>query len=65
VDPYTDYHHAAAIYRTARAQGKTVRKLLDCVIAAVALRTDATLVHRNVDFDVIAEFTPLDVGSLC
>jgi predicted nucleic acid-binding protein len=64
VDPYTDYHHAAAIYRTARSQGKTVRKLLDCVIAAVALRTDATLVHRDIDFDVIAEFTPLDVASV-
>jgi len=64
VDPYTDYHHAAAIFRTARSQGKTIRSLLDCVIAAVALRTGATMVHRNVDFDVIAEFTPLDVASL-
>ncbi|HEX2498821.1 MAG TPA: PIN domain nuclease [Actinomycetes bacterium] len=64
VDPYTDYHHAAAIRRTARSQGKTIRSLLDCVIAAVALRTGATMVHRNVDFDVIAEFTPLDVASL-
>lgn len=64
VDPYTDYHHAAAIYRTARSQGKSIRKMLDCLIAAVALRTEATLVHRDADFDVIAEFTPLDVASL-
>lgn len=64
VDPYTDHHHAAAIYRAARSQGKTVRSLVDCLIAAVALRTDATLLHRDGDFDIIAEFTPLDVASM-
>lgn len=64
VDPYTDYHHAAALYRTARAQGKTIRTMIDCLIAAVALRTEATLVHRDSDFDVIAGFAPLDVASM-
>jgi len=64
VDAYTDYHHAAAIYRTARSQGKTVRSLVDCLIAAVALRSDATLLHRDADFDIIAELTSLDVASM-
>ena len=32
-----------------------VRSHQDSVIAAIALRTDATLVHNDVDFDRIAE----------
>ncbi|MCI0690052.1 MAG: PIN domain nuclease [Sporichthyaceae bacterium] len=64
VDPHSDYHHAAAIYRTARSQGKTVRSMIDCLVAAVALRSEATVVHKDADFDAIAGFAPLDVVSL-
>ncbi|MFN2496229.1 MAG: PIN domain nuclease [Pseudonocardiaceae bacterium] len=39
VDPAVDYSDAATIYRTARRSGRTVRKLLDCLIASVAVRT--------------------------
>jgi len=43
----------------------TVRRLLDCLIAAVAVRTGATIVHRDLDFDVLAEALPqLSVRSL-
>ena len=34
-----DYDHAALLYRTCRRSGETVRKLVDCLIAAVALLT--------------------------
>jgi predicted nucleic acid-binding protein len=34
--------------------GKLVRSLMDCVIAAVAVRTAAVLVHQDRDFDVLA-----------
>ncbi|RTL66116.1 MAG: PIN domain nuclease [Pseudonocardiaceae bacterium] len=65
IDPAVDFHAAATAYRAARTAGRTVRKLLDCIIAAVALRTGATLVHRDQDFDVLAEVLPeLSVVSL-
>nr|WP_241480145.1 PIN domain-containing protein [Nocardiopsis halotolerans] len=35
-----------------------MRKLHDCLIAAVALRTDAILVHRDRDFDHLAGVFP-------
>jgi predicted nucleic acid-binding protein len=55
VDTAVDYHDAAAIYRAARSAGRTVRRMNDCLIAAVAARTGASLVHRDTDFDIIAE----------
>lgn len=56
--PMVDFHTAATAYRSARTGGRTVRKLLDCVIAAVAVRTGAVLVHRDRDFDELAEVLP-------
>jgi predicted nucleic acid-binding protein len=65
VEALTDYRDAAVTHRAARARGGTVRKLLDCLIAAVAVRTGATLVHRDRDFDVLADVLPdLTVRSL-
>ncbi|MCG5216941.1 type II toxin-antitoxin system VapC family toxin [Streptosporangium soli] len=58
VDAHTDYRHAARLYRVARNRGYTVRKMLDCLIAAVALRTEATLVHRDADFDTLQKVIP-------
>jgi len=64
VDPRLDYRDAATIFRTARRRGRTVRRLNNCLIAAIALRRDVTLVHKDVDFDVLAEVTPLRTLSL-
>jgi predicted nucleic acid-binding protein len=64
VDITVDYHDAAAIYRAARSAGRTIRRMNDCLIAAVAARTNATLVHRDTDFDVIADAVPLDIRRL-
>jgi predicted nucleic acid-binding protein len=64
VDITVDYHDAAAIYRVARSAGRTIRRMNDCLIAAVAARTNATLVHRDADFDIIADVIPLDVRRL-
>lgn len=65
VDAVLDYRDAAAIYRTVRRGGQTVRKLLDCLIASVAVRNGATLVHRDRNFDVLASCLPdLRVRSL-
>lgn len=49
LEPATDFHHAAAAYRAARGRGTTVRGLLDCLIAVLAQRHGATLVHRDAD----------------
>lgn len=52
--PLRDAEDAAAIHRRCRRGGKTVRSLIDCLVAAMALRMDLTVAHRDRDFDVIA-----------
>ena len=56
-----DYEAAADLYRRCRAGGETVRKLEDCLIAVVALRHGATLLHRDHDFEVIARHAPVRI----
>jgi len=58
-----DYDHAAAIYRQCRREGETVRKLIDCLIGAVAMSADAAILHRDADFDVIARHTELRIDT--
>jgi predicted nucleic acid-binding protein len=55
----TDHEDAAALYRSCRRHGETVRKLIDCLIAAVAIRTSSNLLHCDNDFDVLGRHTPL------
>ena len=59
-----DYDAAAALYRTCRQRGHSVRKLIDCLIAAVAIRGNLPVLHRDADFDILAQHTTLqiDVG---
>lgn len=58
-DPALDFRAAAQIYRSARRDGRTVRSLLDCLIASVALRHDVPVLHRDADYDAIAAVTGL------
>lgn len=58
-----DYDTAAALYRSCRSQGKTVRKLIDCLIAAVALRAQVPVLHMDEDFTAIAAVTELRVDT--
>ena len=55
----TDYENAAALYRRCRREGETVRKLIDCLIASVAIRVGAPVLHSDADFDVLARHTDL------
>jgi predicted nucleic acid-binding protein len=57
-----DFEDAAEIYRACRGSGLTVRRLTDCLIAAVAMRHAAPVLHRDADFDVIAGELPLAVA---
>lgn len=61
VNGLADFEEAAAIFRACRAGGETPRSLIDCLIAAVAIRTGASVLHRDADFDVIARHTPLQI----
>ena len=56
-----DFALAASPYRTARREGATVRKTLDCLIAAPCVRTGAPLLHADSDFDSLASCTPLRI----
>ncbi|CAN5609838.1 type II toxin-antitoxin system toxin ribonuclease VapC11 [soil metagenome] len=58
-----DYEDAAALYRVCRRNGETVRKLIDCLIAAVAIRTDIPLLHADTDFDVLERHTRLRLDA--
>lgn len=60
----TDYEEAAALYRICRRGGETVRKLIDCLIAALAIRADLPLLHADVDFEVLARHTALRIEGL-
>lgn len=54
-----DYEEAAELYRRCRAGGETPRKLTDCLIAAVAIRSGAELLCADADFIAIARHAPL------
>jgi predicted nucleic acid-binding protein len=60
----SDHEAAAALYRACRRAGRTVRRLPDCLIAAVAIRTGTELLHRDSDFDAIALHSSLATVSL-
>jgi predicted nucleic acid-binding protein len=59
VEGPADYECAAELYRRCRKGGETPRKLTDCLIAAVAIRTDAELLCEDADFLALARHTPL------
>jgi predicted nucleic acid-binding protein len=58
-----DFDAAAAVYRSCRSQGKTVRKLIDCLIAAVAIRANVAVLHTDQDFTAIASATDLRIDD--
>ncbi|MDQ3096526.1 MAG: PIN domain nuclease [Actinomycetota bacterium] len=55
----SDFKDAALLYRAAREAGFTVRALTDCLIAAVALRTASTVLHKDADYVALASIAPL------
>jgi predicted nucleic acid-binding protein len=61
LDEPSDEEFAASLYRACRRSGRRLRAGPDCLIAAVAIRTGATLLHRDADFDVLAEHSALAI----
>ena len=56
-----DYEDAATLYRDCRRQGHTVRSLVDCLIAAVAIRNGVPVLHGDRDFEALARHTELEI----
>ncbi|HVF52214.1 MAG TPA: PIN domain nuclease [Actinomycetota bacterium] len=56
-----DFALAAELYRKARRAGVTIRKTLDCLIAAPCVRDGVPILHADEDFDRLAACTDLEV----
>lgn len=62
-DPVADFEGAALIYRRCRAVGVTPRGMVDCMIAAVARRTGASLLTGDADMHRIARVVGIDLDD--
>ena len=59
-DTASDFDGAARIYRRCRAAGVTPRGMVDCMIAAVAWRNEATLLAHDADMDRVARIIGIE-----
>ena len=59
-----DFETAAVLYRRCRRGGETIRRLIDCLIGAVAIREDVPLLHSDADFEVLARHTELAIQRI-
>jgi predicted nucleic acid-binding protein len=57
-----DYESAATLYRACRRGGETARRLIDCLIGAVAIREGIPILHADRDFEVLARHSPLQLA---
>ena len=61
---YATFLLSAGIYRTLRRKGIAIRRSLDCMIAAVAVENNISLLHNDRDFDPIEKYCNLHIVSL-
>ena len=62
--PRDDFEAACTLFHRCRASGVTPRGLIDCVIAAVALRRELPLLHNDRDLAFIASVVGIEQVSL-
>ncbi len=62
-DATADFDGAVRIYRRCRAAGVTPRGMVDCLIAAVAWRSGATLLAQDADMLHLAEVVGIALDS--
>jgi predicted nucleic acid-binding protein len=55
------FETAANLYRAARRRGLTVRRSVDCLIAATCLETGSEIYHNDRDFDALARVSNLTI----
>ena len=58
-----DFDGAARIYRRCRAAGITPRGMVDCMIASVAWRREATLLAHDADMDRVARVIGIELDE--
>ena len=58
---YDTFIKSADIYRQLRKKGITIRKPIDCMIAAVSLEHQIPLLHNDRDFDAIETHLDLKI----
>jgi predicted nucleic acid-binding protein len=56
---YSVFLRSGKIYRNLRRKGITIRKPVDCMIAAVAIENDIPLLHNDKDFVPIEKYFAL------
>lgn len=64
LQPMTDFRDAADIYRASAINGHPIRSMVDCLIAAVAIRRGVSLLHSDRDFAFLAEVSPLRLDPM-
>lgn len=60
-DNYEMAISAADLFRFLRKKGVTIRKANDCLIAAICIQNNFSLLHNDKDFDNIAKYTSLKI----
>ena len=60
-DAQTDFEAAARVYSLCRRSGVTPRGLVDCMIAVIALRSDASILAVDGDFELIGSVVPIQM----
>ena len=61
IAPLVDSEDAANLQRRCRASGRTVRNMIDCLIAAMAIRRGDALLHLDRDFEALASVSDLQL----
>lgn len=54
-----DCERAASLYRVCRHRAETIRRPIDCLIAAIALRAQVPVLRADADLRVLARHTAL------
>ncbi|HTE83639.1 MAG TPA: PIN domain nuclease [Dehalococcoidia bacterium] len=62
-DAAVDFDAAVRVYRRCRAVGITPRGMVDCMIAAVALRSRAALLAMDADLDRVARVVGIEMDE--
>ena len=62
-DPASDFEAAARLYRRCRAAGMTPRGMVDCMIAAVAWRREASILAADVDLARLAGVVGIELDE--
>lgn len=57
------YEEAALLYRQARTSGHTVRRLIDCLIARIAIDNDVPLLQADRDVTALTHCSALRLAS--